>query len=117
MKPDDWYENNITKERYWKDGSGEIAGYINKGSSFQDGSLTYAADGYIYDDSASGGGKAIENGRLHGIEEVTIWSAGAIAQKNRQEARSRLPAAQSLTLSKFYRLILHKTISLIKAQT
>lgn len=36
------------------------------------GTMNYAADGYIYDDSEDGGGKPVENGRINNIEGVTI---------------------------------------------
>jgi len=65
------------------------------GETHQEGSLSYASDGYVYDDSTAGGGNPIENGKTGNIEGVVMDSKEAIAQRNLNEARSRLYDAEN----------------------
>ncbi|AZA56574.1 RHS repeat-associated core domain-containing protein [Chryseobacterium shandongense] len=64
----DLNRNNATQ--FFKDNNIEGARYAFASNTM--GFMNYAADGYIYDDSAAGGGKPIENGRLNNIEGVTV---------------------------------------------
>jgi RHS repeat-associated protein len=74
----DWFTNSLGQMEFRDDVKSQqdltdkgIQGtYV--GESDKQGDTTYASNGYVYDDSASGGGKAIANGRITDIAEVTI---------------------------------------------
>ncbi|MEN4761412.1 RHS repeat-associated core domain-containing protein [Chryseobacterium sp. C39-AII1] len=91
---EDWYENNETHDIEWFEGSADKAGYTRKENSFTDKGIYYAPNGNKYDDSPSGGGNPVENGKTGNIQEVVMDSPGLIAQKNLQAARTRLGAAE-----------------------
>ncbi|WP_312769922.1 DUF6443 domain-containing protein [Epilithonimonas sp.] len=75
---EDWYNdeagdlvfNDNVKSQQDMDDQGIKGTYV--GEDTKEGSLTYAADGYVYDDSEAGGGQVIANGREKSIEGVTI---------------------------------------------
>lgn len=99
----DWYYTNDGQYLYNKDLNRNNASQFFKDNNIEGakyafasnlmGSMNYAADGYVYDDSAAGGGKAVEDGTLHNIEEVVLTSPGAIEKRNIEAARSRLHEA------------------------
>jgi RHS repeat-associated protein len=74
----DWFTNSMgqlqfrddIKSQQDLDDKGIKGTYV--GETSQQGSLNYASDGYVYDDSTVGGGKAIADGRIHDVGEVTI---------------------------------------------
>ncbi|WP_452176592.1 RHS repeat-associated core domain-containing protein, partial [Frigoriflavimonas asaccharolytica] len=74
----DWFKNSLGNMEYRDDIHSQqdlndkgIQGEC-KYESGTEGSLTYAADGNIYDDSSSGGGMPLESGRVGDIAEVAI---------------------------------------------
>ncbi|WP_168186903.1 RHS repeat-associated core domain-containing protein [Elizabethkingia sp. JS20170427COW] len=99
----DWYYTNDGQYLYNKDLNRDNASQFFKDNNIEGakyafasnvmGSMNYASDGYIYDDSAAGGGKAVENGTLHNIQEIVMTSPGAIEKRNAEAARSRLHEA------------------------
>jgi len=96
---DDWFTNSLgqmefrsdIKSQQDLDSRGIKGSYV--GETAKDGNLTYAADGYVYDESA--GGKPVENGKVQNIKEVVMYSKGAIAQRNLNAARERLGSAEN----------------------
>ncbi|CAD7807207.1 hypothetical protein CHRY9390_01626 [Chryseobacterium aquaeductus] len=104
---EDWFTNRFDqmefrddiKSQQDLDDKGIQGSYV--GASDKQGDTTYAADGYVYDDSANGGGTPIANGRVTDIEGVTIYSSGAIAQRNINAARERLGAAEAAMFGKY----------------
>jgi len=75
---EDWFKNSFGDMEFRNDiqsqqdmtDKGIKGEYV--GETAQVGNLTYAADGYVYDDSASGGGLPVENGKTTNIAEVTL---------------------------------------------
>jgi len=75
---EDWFKNSMGQMEFKDDvksqqdltDKGINGTYV--GETSQQGSLNYASDGYVYDDSTDGGGKAIADGRIHDVGEVTI---------------------------------------------
>ncbi|MBK1896674.1 DUF6443 domain-containing protein [Chryseobacterium paridis] len=73
----DWFKNSFGDMEFRSDiqsqqdmtDKGVEGEYV--GETSQVGNLTYAADGNVYDDSASGGGLPVENGKVKDIAEVT----------------------------------------------
>ncbi|MCQ9634983.1 RHS repeat-associated core domain-containing protein [Chryseobacterium sp. WG23] len=78
----DWYYTGDGQYLYNKALNRDNASQFFKGNNIEGakyafasntmGSMNYAADGYVYDDSVKGGGKAIEDGRLHDVGNVTV---------------------------------------------
>ncbi len=71
--------NRDNASQFFKDNNIKGAKYAFASNMM--GNMNYAADGYIYDDSKEGGGKAIENGRMNEIEEVVITYKPSTARK------------------------------------
>ena len=84
---EDWFENifgnlefkDDIQSQQDLDDKGIEGTYV--GDTYQDGNINYAADGYVYDDSAAGGGKAIANGRDNPIEEVVMTKSPSIGRQ------------------------------------
>jgi len=78
----DWYYTNDGQYLYNKDLNRDNASQFFKDNNIEGakyafasntmGNFHYGADGVIYDDSKAGRGKAIENGTLHNIPEITL---------------------------------------------
>lgn len=78
----DWYYTNDGQYLYNKDLNKDNASQFFKDNNIEGakyafasntmGNFHYGADGVVYNDSAAGGGKPIEDGTLHNIQEVTI---------------------------------------------
>ena len=78
----DWYYTNDGQYLYNKDLNRDNASQFFKDNNIEGakyafasntmGNFHYGADGVIYDDSKAGRGKAIENGTLHDIPEITL---------------------------------------------
>lgn len=74
----DWFKNSLgqmefrddVKSQQDLDDKGIKGSYV--GETAKEGDLTYAADGWIYDDSAAGKGKEVANGRVIDVGEVKI---------------------------------------------
>ncbi|SHM70878.1 RHS repeat-associated core domain-containing protein [Chryseobacterium polytrichastri] len=71
------------------------------GETDQQGDLTYAANGYVYDDSTAGGGLAVANGRETKIQEVVLQGSGSNLSKawNSGLARTQISDYYTIGLS------------------
>jgi hypothetical protein len=104
---EDWFTNSLgnmefrsdIKSQQDLDSKGIKGSYV--GETAQKGNLSYAADGYVYNDSGAAEGKPVENGKVGNIAEVVIYSEGAIAQRNLNAARSRLYQAEAEMFGKY----------------
>lgn len=84
---EDWFTNSFGDMEFRDDiqsqkdmdDKGVSGTYV--GETHQDGDLKYAADGYIYDDSAAGGGRAVANGRTNNIEEITMTGKRSVGRQ------------------------------------
>jgi RHS repeat-associated protein len=84
---EDWFKNSLGDMEFKPDiksqqdltDKGIKGEYV--GETYQKGNLTYAADGKVYDDSVSGGGLPIENGKVKDIEGVTITQKPSTARQ------------------------------------
>ncbi|PWN68393.1 hypothetical protein C1631_016985 [Chryseobacterium phosphatilyticum] len=65
------------------------------GETFREGGIYYAADGWMYDDTEGGGGRAIADGRVKDVGEVKITPKSVIAERNLDAARTRLGEAEN----------------------
>ncbi|MDC8100389.1 DUF6443 domain-containing protein [Chryseobacterium rhizosphaerae] len=101
----DWFNNSMGQMEFRNDVKSQqdlndkgIKG-IYVGETAQQGSLNYAANGVIYDESA--GGKPIADGRVYDVGEVKITPKSVTAERNLQAARTRLGAAESAMFGKY----------------
>ncbi|KQT35597.1 hypothetical protein ASG22_00805 [Chryseobacterium sp. Leaf405] len=84
---EDWFKNSFGDMEFRNDiqsqqdmtDKGVEGEYV--GETAQVGNLTYAADGNVYDDSASGGGLPVENGKTTDIAEVTMTQKPSAARQ------------------------------------
>ncbi|WP_153397351.1 DUF6443 domain-containing protein [Chryseobacterium vaccae] len=98
---EDWFRNSLGQMEFRDDirsqqdldDKGINGTYV--GETWQDGDLYYAADGWIYADSAEGEGKAIANGRVTDVGEIVLYSKKAIAERNLEDSRRRLGEAEN----------------------
>jgi len=101
----DWFNNSMGQMEFRNDVKSQqdlndkgIKGtYV--GETAQQGSLNYAANGVIYDESA--GGKPIADGRVYDVGEIKITPKSVTAERNLQAARTRLGAAESAMFGKY----------------
>ncbi len=101
----DWFNNSMgqmefrddVKSQQDLDDKGIKGSYV--GETAQQGSLNYAANGVVYDESA--GGKPIADGRVYDVGEVKITPKSVIAERNLQAARTRVGAAESAMFGKY----------------
>jgi len=83
----DWFNNSMGQMEFRDDVKSQqdlndkgIKGtYV--GETARQGDLNYAANGVVYDDSAAGGGKAIADGRVTDVGEVTITKEASTPRK------------------------------------
>ncbi|WP_317167699.1 RHS repeat-associated core domain-containing protein [Chryseobacterium sp. Tr-659] len=101
----DWFNNSMgqmefrydVKSQRDLDDKGIKGSYV--GETAQQGSLNYAADGVVYDESS--GGKPIADGRVYDIGEVKITPKSVVKERNLQAARTRLGAAEFAMFGKY----------------
>ena len=104
---EDWYEDesgdlvfndNVKSQQNMTD-QGIKGTYV--GETAQEGDLTYAADGYVYDDSEAGEGRVVANGRETRIQEVVLQGSSNNLSKiwNSGIVRSQIADSYSIGLS------------------
>ncbi|WBV54309.1 hypothetical protein [Chryseobacterium gambrini] len=69
-----------TRVSFGKNSAGDLE-IVDANDYYTMGNMNYAADGYIYDDSVAGGGKPIENGKMHDIAEVTMTHKPSVGRQ------------------------------------
>lgn len=95
----DWFKNSMGQMEFRDDiksqqdltDTGIKGTYV--GETAQQGSLNYASNGVVYDESA--GGKPIADGRVYNVGEVIITPKSVTAERNLNAARTRLGAAEN----------------------
>jgi len=91
--------NRDNADQFFKDNNIEGAKYAFEGNTM--GSMHYAPDGYIYDNSEAGGGRPVENAAIRDIEGVNIVHPNAIAKRNVEAARYRLRDAEAQVFGRY----------------
>ena len=84
----DWFRNSLgqlefrddIKSQEDLDNKGIKGNYV--GETTHEGGIFYAADGWMYDDTEGGGGRAIADGRVTDIGEVKITPKSVITERN-----------------------------------